>query len=771
MNIKTRQSDRLASSPGRDNKHFARGVWLLSLMFPLAAGVVSAQTAVDEESPWPRERSTNGNTVTIYQPQVETWTKNSFTGRAAVELKLAGEKSEWAGVVWFAADGRVDESNRVVNLDHFDITRVQFPEAKDGGSNALAVMREVVPSGARTVSLDYLVTALGFKQAAAREGLHGYNHTPPEIIWATNRTVLILIDGEPALRPVPGGNLQRVINTPALLVKAGDKFFLAGDGRWFTAGSIQGPWALSQTPPPEVAALVTNAVAASLPPGETQPRIVVRTHAAELLQTGGMPDFRAIPGTSLQYAADTDNQLFFDSEYREAYLLISGRWFRAKSLNGPWDYVTPSDLPADFAKIPPKSPQAIVLASVPGTPQAEAALQAITTPTTATVNRRDAKIQVEYDGEPQFKAITGTDMSYAVNAKLPVILADGIYYAVDNGVWFTAPAATGPWEVATEVPEKIYTIPPDSPVYYATFVHVYEGTNDLVEVGYTPGYEGAYEDDGTVVYGTGCDYDPWCGDNYYYGWGWSWGYGYVYVPWYGWWVWRDWWDRPGAPRYGVIDNIYDRWREGDHVVPHDRSLPAVGSQRVGEGWGKYPAVYGRFQGSTRPAALIPPANTLAVNPYARPQGTTRPGEIPHGAALLTTVRQSPGGGRDLYAAPDGQVYLRKNDGWYRRQSGGNWNYVAPLQGAANRNRVAPAGQSVQRPANAPAAQNNARAQAVANRPNSRANGQVDVSALEREYAARQLAQQRQQYNRPAANNFRRSAPANRPVRSGGGRLR
>ncbi len=770
MKTKADQIARLASGLRRGNKCFARGVWLFSLMFPLAAGVVSAQMAVDEESPWPREHSTNGNTATIYQPQVETWTKNSFTGRAAVELKLAGEKSEWDGVVWFAADGSVDESNRVVNLDHFDITRVQFPEAKDGGSNALAVMREVVPSGARTVSLDYLVTAMGFSQAAAREGLHGYNHTPSEIIWATNRTVLILIDGEPALRPVPGGNLQRVINTPALLVKAGDKFFLSGDGRWFTADSIQGSWALSQVPPPEVAALVTNTAAANLPPGEAQPGIVVRTHPAELLQTGGMPDFRSIPGTSLLYAADTDSQLFFDSEYREAYLLISGRWFRAKSLNGPWDYVPPSDLPAGFAKIPPNSPQAIVLASVPGTPQAEAALLAITTPTTATVNRRDAKIQVEYDGEPQFKAITGTDMSYAVNAKLPVILADGIHYAMDNGVWFTAQAATGPWEVATEVPEKIYTIPPDSPVYYATFVHVYEGTNDLVEVGYTPGYEGAYEDDGTVVYGTGCDYDPWCGDNYYYGWGWSWGYGYVYVPWYGWWVWRDWWDRPGALRYGVIDNIYDRWREGDHVVPHDRSLPAVGAQRAGKGWGNYPTVYGRFQGSTRPAALIPPANTLALNPYARPQGTTRPGEIPHGAALLTTVRQSPGGGRDLYAAPDGQVYLRKKDGWYRRQSGGNWNYVAPLQGAANRNRVVPAGQSVQRPVNTSAAQN-ARAQAVVNRPNSRANGQVDVSALEREYAARQLGQQRQQYNRPAANNVRRSAPANRPVRSGGGRLR
>ncbi len=222
--------------------------------------------------------------------------------------------------------------------------------------------------------------------------------------------MLILIDGEPVLRPVPGGNLQRVINTPALLVKAEDKLFLAGDGRWFTADSIQGPWALSQTPPAEVAALGASP-ATNLPvstyEGTSLPRIIVRTHPAELLQTGGIPDFKSISGTSLQYATDTDSQLFFDSEYREAYLLISGRWFRGEVAQRSVGLCPAAGFAGGLCKIPPNSPQAIVLASVPGTPQAEAALLAITTPTTATVNRHDAKIQLEYDGEPQFKSITG----------------------------------------------------------------------------------------------------------------------------------------------------------------------------------------------------------------------------------------------------------------------------------------------------------------------------------------------------------------------------
>src|SRR5262245_6375472 len=266
-------------------RQFVVGV---TVALTVATGLATAQTPVDEEAPWPRVRTTNGHTVTLHLPQVESWTSNSFNARAAVGLKMAGSKSEWLGVVWIAAHGSVDRATRIVTLDRLEITKARFPEAPDGGSNALAVLRDVVPSGARTVSLDYLITALGFAQAAARQGPRGLKHTPPEIVWATNRTVLVLIDGEPVLRPVPDGNLQRVVNTPALLVfdKTSGQFYLNGDGLWFAAGSIQGPWSLAQAPPAEVAALAsapTNSAAAT--GNEPAPRIVVRTHPAELLMT------------------------------------------------------------------------------------------------------------------------------------------------------------------------------------------------------------------------------------------------------------------------------------------------------------------------------------------------------------------------------------------------------------------------------------------------------------------------------------------------------
>jgi len=759
------------SQPHRGRDRFAFGVGIVVFLLLIGPRFLTAQIVVDEESPWPRVRSTNGNTVTLHLPQVERWTSNSFVARAAVEVKPAQVKKPLIGVVWFEAHGNVDRVNRFVTLDRFEITKGSFPEATDKGSNALALVREVVPAGARTISLDYLITALGFVQAAARKGTQGLKHTPPEIIWATNRTVLVIVDGEPVLRPITNSTLERVINTAELLVhdKSGNRFYLAGDGEWFAAATIKGPWSLAQSPPAEVAALTPQKSGQdSASAGQAPPRIIVSTSPAELLRSDSLPDYKPIRGTALQYAADSDSQLFFHTTERAAYLLLSGRWFKAPSLKGPWTYVAPRDLPADFAKIPPNSPQAVVLASVPNTPQAELAVVASTVPTTATVSRREAKIELKYDGEPKLKPIEGTAMSYAINAQLPVIKTGDHYYAVDDGVWFVSTSATGPWEVATEVPEEIYTIPPSSPVYYATFAHVYDADEESVEVGYTPGYTGTYEDEDTVVYGTGWYYEPWYGD-YYYGWGWTWGYGYWYVPWYGWWVWQAGWGDRGALREALIENIYDRWQSRPGVRPHDRVPSAATTAARSRDFSGHPALYGRFSGANRPARLALPANTIALNPYTRPKAPARAGEIPNGAQLLSTVRQSPGAGKDLYASPDGNVYRRKSDGWYRRQAGGNWSLVAPLQGNIERGQVATA-----RGAQPSAASGTVRVTPGANASAARAQPRGDrapnvggearmqeVADLERQYYARAVSQMRTQNVRPAQN-------VARPARGGGG---
>jgi hypothetical protein len=122
------------------------------------------------------------------------------------------------------------------------------------------------------------------------------------------------------------------------------------------------------------------------------------------------------------------------------------------------------------------------------------------------VSRKSTTLKVVYDGAPKFVGIASTSLSYAVNTATPVIqTAPSQFFAVANGIWFTANSPTGPWHVADAIPASVYAIPPASPVYYVTYVHIYSSTPDTVIVGYTPGYLGVVvNSSGTVVYGTVC---------------------------------------------------------------------------------------------------------------------------------------------------------------------------------------------------------------------------------------------------------------------------
>jgi hypothetical protein len=148
-----------------------------------------------------------------------------------------------------------------------------------------------------------------------------------------------------------------------------------------------------------------------------------------------------------------------------------------------------------------------------------------------------------------------------------------------------------------------------------------------------------------------------------------------------------------------------------------------------------------------------------LNPYARPETPIQAGDTPRGAQLLSSIRQTPGGGRDLYASPDGGVYQRRNDGWYRHQSGGGWNFYAPLQGTIDPQKVAAARASQGAGAGIayrPIAGATRSAGVAPRAPNSGFQAQAaQVADLERQYYARALAQARAQnwrggnYARPA----------------------
>ena len=213
---------------------------------------------------------------------------------------------------------------------------------------------------------------------------------------------------------------------------------------------------------------------------------------------------------------NTDANLFRDLANNSLYVLISGRWFTAPAESGPWQFVPGDKLPPDFKNIPDNSPKAVVKVSVPGTPQAQEAVIANSIPHTAWVVRTTATT-IPIDGPPKIAPVVGTPLSYVANSEAPIIKIDAkTWYACQNGVWFVATSANGPWTAAATVPAIIYTIPPSSPIYYVTYVRVYGVSAQYVYVGYTPGYYGTViGPGGVVVYGTGYYYYPWVGSVFY----------------------------------------------------------------------------------------------------------------------------------------------------------------------------------------------------------------------------------------------------------------
>ena len=115
-------------------------------------------------------------------------------------------------------------------------------------------------------------------------------------------------------------------------------------------------------------------------------------------------------------------------------------------------------------------------------------------PNTVIVDRSkaEAEVAVTYDGEPQFKPIKETSLSYASNTQDKVIKVGDLYYLCFQGVWFMSTAPTGPWKTAESVPQEIYTIPSSSPVYNVTYVTQTTTPSGETEASSTAGYLGMF---------------------------------------------------------------------------------------------------------------------------------------------------------------------------------------------------------------------------------------------------------------------------------------
>jgi hypothetical protein len=500
------------------------------LMLAVAGGAL-AQTPPPD--PWPRDASLPDAAVLIYQPQVESWNGDQLKFRAAIAIKPTGAKEETFGAIFATARTQVDRVARTVVFSSFTITKHEFPTLPNNGAAYVSAMQTTFGDALKTMSLDRLEASLAV--AGVKAPTFPVLNNPPSVIVSYSPAILIPIEGAPVMKTVASDTrFKRVINTHALILQGGfgDRYYLHLYDGWVAADSIEGPWSQPLGKPfgiDNIAASLAKAGTVDLLSGSPNaspklslangvPTVFTSQIPAELIVFTGQPDLVPIVGTSLLWASNTTSDVLVDTDTNDYYVLLSGRWFRSTAMSGPWTFVASNALPAGFAHIPPGSQAAVVLPSVAGTTQAQEAVIANTIPQSASVPLTNGPtFTPTFDGPPQYKTIDGTQLVYVVNASAPLIqVPGGIYYAVSAGVWFTAPAVTGPWSIAKSVPTVIYTIPPSSALHYVTYVQVYGATTTVVYEGYTPGYLGTVvESTGTVVYGTGYVYTPWIGSVWY----------------------------------------------------------------------------------------------------------------------------------------------------------------------------------------------------------------------------------------------------------------
>jgi len=657
------------------------------------------ENVLDPEG-WPRVYEVGGAEVAIYMPQILEWDDfRHLKGTSAIGIKLPGAKEASFGAVAIDADTVADPDHDTVQIGRREFTGFRFPElSQEQANQAERLVKSVLtPESPIELPISAVTAALERDDATLRETEVSFE--PPPIFYSTEPAVLVTFLGEPSFEAVSeeDPSLMFATNTNWDVLFDGSQYYLLAEDEWLTTkDALKGPWTSAQALPSSFRKLPDDSnwsdVKASLDvssPATAEVRVFSSNRPAEIIVTRGKPKLVPIAGTGLMYVSNTESDLFLHPKQGRYFYLTAGRWFSAPSPEGPWVSAM-DDLPADFSLIPANHPKAHVLASVKGTAEADEAVILASIPQTASVDRTTT-VQTVYEGEPQFKPVTGVkEVQYAVNTSYDIFLVSGRYYCCHQGVWFEAPKAGGAWVVCTKVPAVIYTIPANHPKHYVTYVYVYDSTPTTVHVGVTSGYSGCYIARGLVVFGLGmwlgheladddhhhhwhhhyyprpCWYGYGCGAVYYHGHGYCRHGAHYYGPY-------------GGAGYGAV------YHPGTGV--YTRSAYAYGPRGAVVARSAYnpwtDTAAGRVTvktpyGSWGHSAVVRDDEWIRAAHHSNFNRTVAGVETSRGGAAVGINRRfgsdafiGKTAGGDVYVGKDGNIYRRDDeDGWQKRENGG-----------------------------------------------------------------------------------------------------
>ena len=97
----------------------------------------------------------DGRTITIYQPQPETYADGKFSARAAVSGALKG-KDPVFGAIWMKGFLEVDRDTRMGTVTELRITDIRFPNLTDTATanQWKAYLSAEIPKHTQPISID-----------------------------------------------------------------------------------------------------------------------------------------------------------------------------------------------------------------------------------------------------------------------------------------------------------------------------------------------------------------------------------------------------------------------------------------------------------------------------------------------------------------------------------------------------------------------------------------------------------------------------------------
>jgi hypothetical protein len=194
----------------------------------------------------------------------------------------------------------------------------------------------------------------------------------PMVFYSTSPAEIILFQGVPFMKAVPGTSLTYASNTSSYVFFSSQTslYYFLTSGRWFSGPSLNGPWVyatpnlpsdFANIPESNPASAVLSAVpgtdeaadAVMIAQIPTKVDVDPKAVPPVTISYSGEPKFIVIEGTSLSYAQNTTDKVIMVSN-NSYYACINALWYVSSTPQGPW--VVATSIPQAIYTIPSSSP-------------------------------------------------------------------------------------------------------------------------------------------------------------------------------------------------------------------------------------------------------------------------------------------------------------------------------------------------------------------------------------------------------------------------------